>query len=422
MSARTRTGTLRLFSAAITDQIMLSAANFAVGLVLIRFARTYDYSLYVLIQSALLLLTSAQSSWIAGPLAAVVPKKGPTEGRGMIGAITTSQKRVLRRLAPVLLLLVAVGFLARQYDALLAEVLFCAVAAGWAALRREHLRNVLLIYSKPGQMLRADAVYVVVLLAGVLSGTLVTRTPIIWVTITLAIAAWAGAVPAQGSLAKDPGWANGDSAAAWRELRVLGFWSLFGSVMYWLFGQSYSYLLATRLDLKAVADVNEARLLLMPAVVLSTGMKGLLGPTAAKWNAEVGFRRLVRRLLVILGIVGCLDLLYFLFIWIFRGWLVGGLLHKQIMDRDQLLVLWTAITVIGLMRDVLQCALTALGKFHLTATQTALSAIVALAVMWFGIGWWGAPGVLIGQIVGEVVNVAGIIVLMRRHDRLTPET
>ena len=422
MRADTRGRTLRLFSTAIVDQVILSGTSFLVGFILIRFTSDFDYGLYVLIQSALLLLVSAQGSAIAAPLAAVVPKKPAPERHAMIGAVTSSQRRVLRYVAPIALLLTLLGFLLGRYDALIAEVLACAVVAGWGALRRDYLRNVLLIYAKPQEVLLADALYVTVLLAGILCASLLTRTPIIWATIALTAASWAGTLRADRSVAKDPGWVTGDEGAAWRELRVLGLWSMFGSVMYWLFGQSYSYLLATRLDLKSVAAVNEARLLLMPAFVLAIGMQGLLTPMAAKWYAELGFRHLVRRLLAILGIVGSLDLLYFAFVWIFRDWLIGDLLHKHIVGRDELLLLWAAIAIIGLMRDVLQCTLLALAKFRSTASQVAFSAVVALVIMWFGMGWWGAPAVLIGQIVGEVVNVIGIVLLMRKQARIHAQT
>lgn len=417
MKADTRGRTLRLFSTAIVDQVMLSGTSFLVGFILIRFTSDFDYGLYVLIQSALLLLVSAQGSLIGAPLAAVVPKKPPEERRAMIGAVTAGQRRVLLYLVPVALLLTLLGFLLGRYDTLMAVVLACAVMAAWGGLRRDYLRSILLIYQKPHQVLWADVLYVIVLLAGVLGASLLTHSPIIWATIALAAALWAGTLRANRSLAKDPGWVPGDKAAAWRELRILGLWSMFGSVMYWLFGQSYSYMLATRLDLKSVAAVNEARLLLMPAFVLTIGMQGLLTPMAAKWYADLGFRTLVRRLLAILGIVGTLDLLYFGFVWIFRDWLVGDLMHKHIIDRDELLLLWAIVAIIGLMRDVLQCTLLALAKFRSTASQVAYSAVVALVIMWFGMSWWGAPAVLIGQIVGEVVNVIGIVLLMRKLAR-----
>lgn len=413
---------LRLFSTAITDQILLSGTNFLVGFLLIRFTSDVDYGLYVLVQSGLLLLVSAQGAWVSGPLAVIAPRKSPAGKREMIGAVKDSQRRILRWVVPVTLFLPVLGFFTGRCSGLTAWVLAGAILAGWAALRREYLRSVLLIYSRPHSLLRVDSIYAGVLLAGILWAAFGTRTAIVWATVALAAAAWSGAAGAHRSLAANPGWVSGDAAPVWREMRTLGWWSLLGAMIYWLFGQSYSYVLASRLDLKAVTDVNAARLLLMPAFVLTIGMQGLLTPMAAGWNAEIGFRRLMRRLLGILAIIGTLDLLYFGFVWLFRDWLIGGVLHKHIVDRDRLLLLWAAVAIVGLMRDVLQCALFALGRLKSMAGQVGISAVVALVLMWFGIAWWGAAAVLIGQIVGELVNLAGIIMLLRTHARLYSST
>lgn len=413
---------LRLFSTAITDQVLLSGTNFLVGFLLIRFTSDADYGLYVLVQSGLLLLVSAQGAWISGPMAVIAPKKSPEGKRELVGALRNSQRRFLRWSAPATLVLPGLAFVTGHSSGLMAWVTAGAILAGWAALRRDYLRTVLLIYSRPHSLLRVDSIYAGVLLAGILWAAFGTKTAIIWVTFALAVAAWSGAAGAHRALATDPGWVTGDAAPAWREMRTLGWWSLLGAMIYWLFGQSYSYVLASRLDLKAVTDVNAARLLLMPAFVLTIGMQGLLTPTAAAWNAEIGFPRLMRRLLAILAIIGVLDLLYFGFVWLFRDWLVNGVMHKHIDDRDRLLLLWAAVAIIGLMRDVLQCALVALGRLKSMAGQVGISAVVALALMWFGIAWWGAAAVLIGQIVGELVNVAGIIMLLRTHARLYSST
>jgi O-antigen/teichoic acid export membrane protein len=186
-------------------------------------------------------------------------------------------------------------------------------------------------------------------------------------------------------------------------------------------GQSYSYLLATRLDLTAVADVNATRLLLMPAIVLTIGVSSLLGPTAANWYAQIGLHRLVRRLLLILLVVGLLELTYYLGIWIAREWLVVGVLHRTIHNLEGLLVLWSCVAIIALCRDVLQCALIAMGRLKSLAWQVGVSTAIAVVIMWYGLTWWGPPGVLIGMIVGELINLAGIILLLRKCMREAPK-
>lgn len=417
MNSTPRAGTVRLFGTALVDQVMLSAANFAVGLLLIRLTSDFDYGLYVLVQSAILLLTSAQGAWVSGPLSTLVPHKPPAEQRVFIGAVSGSQRRILRVLVPVALLLCFAGYGLRIYDALMAEVLACAVLAGWGALHRDYLRNLLLMLGKPAELLQTDVLYVVVLLAGVVWAAFGSHQAIVFTVMALAASAWASTALTHRSLARDPGWVQGDAAPAWRELRTMGLWALLAATLYWLFGQSYSYILATRLDLRAVADVNEARLLLTPMFIAAIGIQKILAPTAPRWFAQAGFHHLMKRVLWLLVITFVGDMLYFAVVWVFRGWLVGSLLHKHIHDRDELLLLWTAIGVIGLVREILQCCLTALGAYKSMAKQVALSAVVALVLMWFGTSWWGAAAVLIGQVAGELVNIAGIVLLVREQWR-----
>jgi O-antigen/teichoic acid export membrane protein len=402
------------FGFSIFDQVVLSVTNFLVGFLLIRYASDHDYALYVLVQSALQLLSGIHNSYLAGPVAILTPKLPADERWLTIGSVKRVQRFLLRVIALPLLPLPVLGYLLGILDGLLASVIGVAILACWAALRREYLRSVLLMYFRPHTLLAADAVYAATLLTGVVAAIWVAKDVVIGATCALALAAWVGEAAAHRSLARDPGWRKGGVVTIWAEIRRLGFWSTMGSTIWWVLGQSYSYLLATRLDLTAVADVNATRLLLMPAIVLAIGVGSLLSPTAASWYAQIGIRRLVRRLLMFLLAVGAIELSYFTAVWIGQEWLAVDVLHKHIHDRNELLILWAGVALIGLCRDVLQCALIALGRLKSLAWQVGVSAAVAVVLMWCGAGWWGAPGVLIGMTVGELINLAGIIIMLRR--------
>ncbi len=401
------------FGYSIFDQVVLSLTNFLVGFVLIRYASDKDYALYVLVQSALQLLLIVHNSYLTGPVAILTPKLPADERWQTIGSVKKVQRRLLRAIAVPLLLLPLLGCLAGILDRLLAAVMSVAILAGWAALRREYLRSVLLMYFRPHTLLAADVVYAGTLLVGVGVAIYVGNGIVIGATLALVIAGWFGAAAAHRSLAKDPGWQEGGAVKIWPEIRALGFWSMLGSAIWWVLGQSYSFLLASRLNLTAVADVNATRLLLMPAIVLAIGVGSLLGPTAATWYAEIGIQRLVRRLLKFLLAVGAVEITYFVAVWAGQDWLAVDLLHKHIHDRNELLILWAGVALIGTCRDVLQCALVALGRLKSLAWQVGVSSAVAVILMWYGLGWWGAPGVLVGMIVGELINLLGIILLLR---------
>lgn len=414
MSASFGRRSLRPFSIAIFDQVVLSVTNFLIGFSLIRYASDHDYALYVLVQSTLILMISVHNSYLTGPLA-ILATKIPTEERWQaIGSVKRVQRRVLRTGAIPLMLVPLLGYVLGLMDGLLAWVVAAGILAVWAALRREYLRSVLLMYFRPQALLGADTAYAVTLLAGVAVAISIGTNVVVGATFALAVAGWVGAAQAHRALGKDQVWDEGRKVSIWPQIHALGVWSLTGSVIWWVLGQSYSYFLATRLNLTAVADVNATRLLLMPAVILTTGVGSLLSPTAPGWYAQIGLHRLVRRLLKFMLVVSLLQFAYFLSIWIGRHWLVVDILHKNIHDLDRLLMLWGCVIVIGLCRDILQCALVAMGRLKSLAWQVGVSTAIAVVLMWYGLGWWGAPGVLIGMIVGELINLAGIIFLLRK--------
>src|SRR5450631_1893977 len=260
----TRGGLLRQFSTTVIDQVVLSGANFLVGLLLIRQTSDMDYGMFVLVQSAITLLISGQMAWLSSPLAVLAPGKAAALRRLMVGAVESSQRRFLRRASAVALVVPLMGYLLHYWTGLESLVVVLAIAACWTALQREYLRGVLLIYGRPQAMLLADLVNVAVLLTGALIAVYGPKPAVLWAVAALIASALAGETAARRSLARDPGLPRGDPSAFWKEMRPLAVWATVGAMTYWIYNQSYNYVLASRIDLTAVADVNAARLLLMP--------------------------------------------------------------------------------------------------------------------------------------------------------------
>ena len=412
---QTRGRLLKQFSTTVIDQVVLSAANFVVGFLLIRRTSDIDYGMFVLVQSAITLLISAQQSWLSNPLAVIAPAKPAPLRRLLIGSVELSQRRFLRSLALLALVVPPLGYLLHYWTPLEASVVALGIIAAWASLQREYLRGVLLIYARPHLMFRADLLYVFVLLSGAGIAAYGAKPAVVWAVLALIAAAVMGAAAARQSepgQTVQPRFDQVDAGVFWREMRPLAVWATVGAMTYWIYNQSYNYVLASRINLTAVADVNAARLLLMPTIVLTVGVKSLLVPTAAAWLAESSLGRLVKRLLLFATGIAVLDVIYCAAVWIFREWLSVDLMHKTIGNRDLLLLLWACLSLIGLYRDLLQTGLFALRKFRSLAAVTAISAVVSLTIMWFGINKWGPAAALIGQVVGETINLMGVIALL----------
>jgi O-antigen/teichoic acid export membrane protein len=330
----------------------------------------------------------------------------------MIGSIDVSLRAFLRRTSLAAMLIPVAGFLLHVWSPLEAAVVALGIVASWSALQREYLRSVLLVYARPDSMLRADLLSIVVLLSGVSIAVYTAKPAVLWAIAALVASALAGEAAARRSINANPGFAAGDAQPFWREMRPLGTWATIGALTYWVYNQSYNYVLAMRIDLSAVADVNATRLLLMPTIVLTVGIKSLLVPTASGWLAESSIRRLIERLLVFATGIALIDLGYCAFLWLTRDWLTHDLMHKTIANRDLLLVLWAVLSLIALYRDLLQTGLFALRKFKSLAGVTAVSAVVSLSIMWLCIKSWGPAAALIGQVAGEAVNLAGVVLLL----------
>ena len=412
---------LRLFSTAVIDQALLSAANFTVGILMIRYGPGQEYGYYVLAFSTIQLLVSAQGAWMSGPLAVVAPKRTEDERRRMVGALESSQRGFVRRwslAAAPLPLLGAWIQLWPWHDAWIA----CAtVIAGWMTLRREYMRSVLLIYNRPNSVLALDSLYVAALVCLALVAALAIPAAGAGAILGLGIAAALGSWHGRRTFGRVTGWQEGSADGVWRDLRPLATWGTLSAMIYWVYTQSYNFVLAGRLDLSAVVDVNAARLMLMPITLLSVGVGGLLVPNAAGWLHHEGLPRLVRRLWGFCAGLVMLALIYIAFIWWCHDWIAREVMREAIGSLQLLLLLWSVLLLTAMVRDVFQAALLALQRFREMAAFTGLAAASALAAMLVLIPKFGAPGALAGMMVGEAISLLGVVLLLWQSYRRLPQ-
>jgi len=396
-----RQGTFRILGTSVVDQVLLSAANFFVGVLLIRYTSDADYGYFVLAQAAVLLVSSAQGAWITGPLAVLAPKKSDAEARTMIGAVRQAQGRWLWRLSLLGVVLIGGGLLAGWLEQELAMVSLAGLLACWVGLQREYCRSVLQIVRQPGWVLLADVFYVVGLMATAALAALGFKPAAVWAVLPLAVGGLAGALVANLLIVRHYGWVEGDSAPVFRELRRLGNWAMLGAVIFWTYGQGFNYVTAAQLGVTAVAALNAARLLIQPTFVLSMGVKQALLPMASRWLADFGMAGLLRRLTGVVGVMLAMNLAYFWLAYTFLDWLTLSFLRKEIPDRDALVLLWGSYSLVVMVRDMFVTSLMAAERFQVLSGLTAATAVVALAVMWPAIEMLGTRGAVVGLLAGE---------------------
>lgn len=408
----------RLFGSSIIDQALLSAANFAVGLMLIRYSSETQYGYYILAFNAMMLLTTLQGTFICTPLVIRLPVLETAEKQQWLGSLLRDQYR-LGLIGGVLagaLTLLAWWF--KLLDADTMPVLLAAIALILAALYREYFRGVLLMYRRPHGVLAADALYA----AGLLGSCLLAVTQPAAASYMLLAAAFCALISGLWLRAQlrddiDPSAAPGRL----REIAHIGFWAASGGVIYWLFNQGYSFLTAATLDLTAVAALAATRLILMPINLISAGMQKQLMPLASEWMHQLGARRTLKRLLLFsLGMFAA-TLLYAAVAWLCKDWIFLSLMRKDFAQRDTLLLLWCVLFLIMVVREPPMLLLVMRRRFQSLSVATLGGALLALGVCYLGMLAWGPWGAIVGIICGELAYSLAIAWMIRQELRSGPD-
>ncbi|MDE2219366.1 MAG: capsular biosynthesis protein [Gammaproteobacteria bacterium] len=417
MSERDQRGRfVRMFGSAVVTQAMLSAASLLVGLILIRRTSEMQYGYYVLVGNAVALLTSLQKSFIQPAMVTRMTRLDIAGRRNLIGGLLREQRQLLPLVA---LLAVAVTVLLWAGERLAAStgiLLLVAVAAVTAALYREFFRMVLLGYRRPVEVFRADAVYVVLLVAGAAAATLAPWQASAAV-VALGVAAGIGGALLARSLWRYEAWNIAGARGILLEIAPLAIWSAAGSAIHWTFSQGYNYLVAGTLSVSAVAAIAGTRLIMMPINLLSTGIGTLMLPTTATWLLHHPPQRVFRRLLLSAGGLALLAVTYIVIMWLMRDWIFAHVLKKSFAQRDLLLQLWAVAFVLMACRDQLLYLLVARGRFRSLAALTLASALLSLTVSYLCMRHIGVVGALYGILAGESFNFAGITILSYRESR-----
>jgi O-antigen/teichoic acid export membrane protein len=406
----------RLLSTAVVSQALLSAASFAVGLILIRSTTDVQYGYYILASSAILLLVSLQAGFFNPPLA-IRMSQLDRAGRGaLVGGLYRAQYGMLPAVGGITILVALGLWYARVLDAHTGPLVIATAAAALAILHREYFRMVLFAHRRPHDVLRTDIFYVALIVAGVFVAVL-TPAPAVIAIFTLSLAAAASGILLSRALRRHEPWSTEGTLGMLREIAPLAAWPTAGAAIHWTFSQGYIYLVAGTLDVAAVAAIAATRLLLMPVNLLSTGIGSLMLPLAAGWLHQHGALLLWRRLLLSALGLAAATLCYFAILWLLRDWIFAVALKKQFVQRDELLILWGAIFLVIVIRNQLVYQLAAQGLFRALTLFTLVSAVISLAASYWGMLRFGVTGALAGILIGELINVIGIVTLSFRQGR-----
>jgi O-antigen/teichoic acid export membrane protein len=408
-----------VFARSIVSQAILSAANFTVSLILLRYGASAQYGYYVLAFNAVTLLTALQAAFIGPPMVNELARLEGSDHGDLISNLYRGQRRLLRLLAAALLAAVGVLWLLHVLDATLALIYMATISACWSAMYRQFFRMVSNAYRDSKAALAGDLAYVVALICGAIIGVFTTAPAVLTLGFLCVGSVAGGLLNARLLGWRDTSTAHG-AVHVWRGIAAAGTWTAVGSASHWSFSQGYNYLLVGALDVTAVAAAAATRMLMMPVNLLSTGVGSLMLATVNGWLSSHGANRTLRRVALCALGISAVALVYLAALWLARDFIFTRVFHKSFAQRDLMLILWSVVCVAMVVRDQFVNFLLARARYRSLTVLTVACAVAALTVTYIMLRHIGVAGAPLGVLTGEILNVTGLIVMSRleiRRDR-----
>ncbi len=410
---------LRKSAASLLDQVALSGLNFVIGLILIRWVSKADYGLYTTLFAAGILATTFLDALI-GTSVTTLSARLPAHERLSYAARALRLHLLASLGLGLLFALSAIGLLAEAHlptpELLSTSAAFGAYVVTLGA--REFCRTAHFIEGQPGNVLQIDAVFVLAtLLAGLAlaqlgapslaevlttlaAANLLASARPVWRLVQLRLQARADLPPNPPAPLR-----QGSSAALLRQLWPLSRWALPGALIGWLCNYSYLYFAGALLGLTASADLNAARILLIPIGLMGVAWSRVARPMAGQLIAQQewpGLSRLARQSL--LGIEG-VTWLYVLLLGLAFPWLASHLLGDKYRNVEPLLWLWGVYFSINAARTIGTTWLAAFGAFKpLFWLSLGSFGVLCAALAWL-MPRHGAAGAIMALILIEALEL-----------------
>lgn len=377
--------------ASAIDQALLSALNLAISFAFIRFAAKDEYGIYLLLMTPLYLILGIQNALVLSPIATVFPSALEKDKETVYATAMGAQLLFVSATAVIGSIgLAAYWYIAQgDLDAILILGFGLAIAG---VCTREGARTLFYTRSNAVGALKSDFIYSLGLMIaiGLLcyfrvlksdSALLATGIAALWPYI-FKYSKWSLFLLDKEVLIKF--WACGR-------------WALIGVLVTWINLNAYPLIVGISLSTAAVADINVARLFLMPVGLCATAWANLYRPRISGWASQNQMRRIkeitLKSLLLGLLLLGIFTLAIasgYPYIQILLGSKYHGLLP--------LVIMWSIFFGVSLARNMLMATLmTEPNGYRELQSVSWFALIVSLSGLWLfsskGAGW--VIGVLI---------------------------
>jgi O-antigen/teichoic acid export membrane protein len=387
------------------DQAMLSAANFTISIILIKYASKVEYGYYSITFSVLLIFLSIQSAIVNAPLAVLlVTKKGKNRKR-YAGSLCYGQFIFVIPIACLGLACIAfLNFWGLDPNKAWIATACCIAVVG--LLLREFLRAYFFAEETPLRILKMDVFYTILFLS------LTIITSLLFEIKTSAVLAIMGTSAFTISLLFSRtlkwGFEQQHIKASYKENWKYGKWALLGVLVTHTQNYSYLYLLGAILGSVAVAEVSASRLLLMPLALIEMGWSKVVIPHGSKLREQNQLRTLFKNQ-ILASLVFTLGIgVYLVFLLLSVEMLKSLIFNDRYTSAFDYLPLWAVIFAVRFITLNASYGLQVTKKFHIISKVNFLTMLVTLVCTYIFIRKYEINGALTALIVGGTMLSIGL--------------
>lgn len=390
----------------LVDQVALSGLNFVIGILLIRLVSKDEYGLYTTLFSAGILastlldaLVGTTITTLAGPLDEPGRQRLLARALGLQGWACTGLGGLMG---------LGAAAWAMHYGVPTPERMALALSFGGyvASLGlREYCRTAGFLAPQADAVLRVDLVFVG---TTVLAGLMIVawgQASVPGVLTVLALANLLASALPLARLRRTDGVQRPAPGTMLAEVWPLSRWALPGALVGWLCSYSYLYFAGALAGLSASADLNAARILLIPIGLTGVAWSRVVRPVAGGLIARHDWSQLGRLTLISLTGMEVVTLAYTGLLLLAFPWLSTHVLGSKYHNIEPLIYWWGAYFVINVARTIGTTWLTSFGHFQALFWQGSSSLLLLTAAILWLMPRYGAAGAIMALVLVEAIEL-----------------
>lgn len=394
---------LKKFMGAILTQGLLSGTSLIIKIYIARQAIKSEYGIFVVGFSTILIFNSVQSALVNSPLTVILPEKTGQERHEFISGLGLGQWLFLIPLV----LFIAIGIL--TYSAIQGDVhdfmwMLPLVGVILASLLREFTRVVNYANLLIGKILLGDIIFVACALAGMFFLGQNKLIGGINAIVVLGIAYFFSAVFSyiisrhRYNFRLD--WIKRSFGETWKLSR----WALVGIAGYNLRTRGYIYIISLVLGLVSTADVDAARLLLMPFILLIFSSQRIFLAKGAQIRNEsiTKYKNFVIMFILFFNLAW---IVYVGLLYLFNDNIIKLVFTDKYLNISKYVVYFAFLSLLHIYSVIFNLSLQVFKEFKMLACFGCSNAVITLLLCLFLTKKMGIEGSLISLMVGEVVMI-----------------